>query len=151
MKKLTKYAQKSKLMDISIKLGDESFRFNLYEELIVNENIINKEIESHSTIAGFLSTLYIKLDRRRADLEVEMERIYHRLFVKAKGEITNSGRPPSDDLAKSMVIANKKYQLIQARFLDAKEHAQILKACVNRFEERAYLIQTLSANIRKSN
>jgi len=148
MKKLAKYALKANLMNIQIRFAGEVFKFNLYEELVINENIINDELKSQPSISGFLGTLLVKLDRIKKDKEAELNKKYNRLFVKYKGKITNSGRPPSDDLAKSMVISNSGYQKLLSEYLQAEENANTIKACSNAFQERSYLIQTLSANIR---
>lgn len=152
MRKLHKYSQKSELMNIRIKLGPELFRFNLYEELKVDENIINDEIGSQPTIQAFLGTLQTKLERIKSDKEAEMEKIYAELFVNFKGSIEDSThRPPSDDLAKQKVIKSKKYQEAISNFNQAKENYNTIKNCMESFSQRGFLIQTLSANIRKAN
>jgi|LSQX01.2.fsa_nt_gb hypothetical protein len=151
MKKLIKYSEKSNLMNIRIKMGPEIFRFNLFEELKVNENFINDEIASQPTIQGFLGTLFVKLDRIKSDKEAEVEKVYAELFVKYKGEVDKEiGRFPSDDMAKQKVLKSERYQKALAAHIEAKENAQLIKNCLETFEQRAFLIQTLSANIRKS-
>jgi hypothetical protein len=148
MKKLLSFAEKSTLMNIRIKYGTESFQFNLFEELQVNENIINDEIKVQPSISGFLGTLLTKLERIREDKEAEMQKIYHKLFALNKSKVVESGRYASDDLSKSMAIANRKYQDALKNYLIAKENASHIKTCVNAFEQRSFLIQTLSANLR---
>lgn len=148
MKKLLSFAEKSTLMNIRIKYGTENFQFNLFEELQVNENIINDEIKVQPSISGFLGTLLTKLERIREDKEAEMQKIYHKLFALNKAKVVESGRYASDDLAKSMAIANRKYQDALKNYLIAKENASHIKTCVNAFEQRSFLIQTLSANLR---
>ena len=95
--------------------------------------------------------LSVKLERIKDDKEASMNKTYHKLFVKYKSEVADNGRFPSDDLTKSMVIINKVYQKDLQEYLQAKENANTIKACVTAFQERAYLIQTLSANIRNKN
>lgn len=151
MSKLIGYAQKSRLMSIRIKFGNESFNFNLFEELQVNENIINDEIKIQPSISGFLGTMLTKLERIREDKEAEMNKVYHKLFTLNKSKVVDSGRYASDDLSKSMVISSRKYQDALKNYLIAKENASLIKTCVNSFEQRSFLIQTLSANLRKNN
>lgn len=152
MRKLHKYTEKSELMNVRIKLGTELFKFNLYEELKVDENIINDEIGSQSTIQAFLGTLFTKLDRIKMDKEREMEKTFAELFVRYKGEVDSVlARYPSDDLTKQKVIKTKKYQEAYKAYIQARENLNIIKTCVESFDQRAFLMQTLSANIRKSN
>lgn len=151
MRKLEKYAKKSQLMNISVKLGEELFKFNLFEELVVDENIINEEVRSQPTIAGFLSSLAVKLDRIKEDKLAESDKIYHRLFVKFKKAKNDMGRPNTDDMAKSLTLSHKNYIESTNKYRQAKENSDLIRACVKVFEQRSFLIQTLSANIRKSN
>lgn len=151
MRKLDRYANKSQLMDIRIKLGEELFKFNLFEELVVNENIINDELKAQPTISGFLGSLHTKLDRIKEDKEAEMDKVYHELFVKYKRQKNDLGRPNSDDMTKSLAISHKKYQKAACEYRTAKENATLIKVSLQAFEQRSYLIQTLSANLRKNN
>ena len=79
MGKIGIYASTSKLMDIRIHYGDEKFKFNLYEELVVNENKINSELKEQPSAYSFNSMLKKKLIRRMKDREKEKEKIYGRL------------------------------------------------------------------------
>jgi len=151
MRKLHKYAEKSKLMNIHIKLGEELFKFNLFEELVVDENIINDELKTQPTVSGFLGTLHTKMDRIKEDKEAEMEKVYYELFVKYKKQKNDYGRPNSDDMAKSMALSNKKYQRAAEEYRTARENSTLIKVSLQAFEQRSYLIQTLSANIRSNN
>lgn len=152
MKKLYRYSEKTDLMNIRIKIGTELFKFNLFEELKVNENHLNDEIAHQPPIQAFLGTLQTKLERIRADKEAELNKIYANLFDLIKSSIEESThRPPSDDLAKQKVIKNKKYQEALKNYSEAKENYNIIRNCVESFSQRGFLIQTLSANIRKAN
>lgn len=138
-------------MNIRIKLGSELFKFNLFEELKVDENTINDEIASQPTIQAFLGTLQTKLERIKSDKEAEREKIYASLFVSIKNTVEDStGRYPSDDLTKQKVIKSGKYQNIVSECNVAKENYNTLRNCVEAFNQRAFLVQTLSANIRKA-
>lgn len=149
MKKLQTYSKKSELMNIRIQIGSEVFRFNIHEELKVDENIINDEISEQPTIRAFLSTMGVKLDRIKADKEAELEKTYAELFIKFKSEVNKDlGKFPSDDMAKHLVIKSKKYQDALLEYNQAKENFGRIKSCVESFDQRGYLIQTLSANIR---
>ena len=152
MRKLYKYSQKSDLMNIRIRLGSELFKFNLFEELKVDENTINDEIGSQPTILAFLGTLQTKLDRIKSDREAELEKTYASLFVSFKNSIEDSThRPPSDDLAKQKVLKSVKYQKVLKDYRQSRENYNTIKNCMEAFSQRGFLVQTLSANIRKAN
>ena len=151
MRKLQKYSQKSDLMNIRVKIGKEVFRFNLYEELKVDENIINDEINDQPLIRGFLGTLLTKLERIRADKKAELEKIYSELYVSYKSSVNKDiGKYPSDDMAKQLVLKTARYQEAQSEFIISDENLNKIENCVESFDQRSYLIQTLSANLRKS-
>jgi hypothetical protein len=150
--KLGQYAWESKLMEIFVKYGEEEYSFNLNEELQVNENRINQEIKDQPSAHAFIGMLHKKLIRIQADKKKEMEKIYAVMFIKFK-KLTDdgTGRPTANDLAKEKAIASERYQTSIEVFHQAKEEAESIEVCVRGFEERKDLIQTLSANIRKTN
>lgn len=150
--KLLKYSQESDLMNISITYGDELFDFNLYAEVVVNENKINDEIKNQPSSYSFLGMLHKKLLRKAKDAEKEKEKTYAIMFIKFKKEIDEqTGRPVANDLAKEKAIASSRYQKSVEDHIEAEHQTNILEVCVKSFEQRSALIQTLSANIRKTN
>lgn len=152
MSKLQLLANKSNLMRVEISYGDDEVVFNLYQEAKINENIIDKEIKEQPNSYGFLGMLSIKLKRRLKDAEAELERVYARKYVINKeNEMESTGKPPSDDLAKQLVFDDPEYHRAKAKLIKAEEEAGVIEVCVQTFIQRASLIQTLAANIRKSN
>ena len=96
--------------------------------------------------------MFTKLERIKSDNEAEVEKVYAELFVSYKSAVDKEmGRYPSDDMAKQKVLKSDRYQQALAIYIEARENAQLIKNCLETFEQRAFLIQTLSANIRKSN
>lgn len=152
MKKLQKLARKSNLMDIAIQYGKDKINFNLYEELVVNENRINEELKHQPSYYGFLAILLARLKRTMEDKRATLERVSKELFVSYKEEVdTNTGRPYSNDLAESMVVSEPAYIEALSEFSSAEEDHNVIKACVDAFTQRSHLVQTLSANMRKIN
>lgn len=150
MKKIRKYAEISSLMDIKINFSDESFKFNLFKELRVDENTINREIQEQPSSYAFLSMLNVKLKRIAKDKEAEMKKVYATLYTKVKLKIDDeTHRPYPKETAKEMTIKSSEYNKAIQVYLQAEEDSGILDACVKSYEQRASLIQTLSANIRK--
>ncbi len=148
--KLVKYAWDSKIMEVAITYGEEKFHFNLNSEIIIDENRINEEIKEQPSVYGFLGMLLIKLERIMNDKKREMEKVYSHMYIKFKTEMDEStGRVTSHDLAKEKANNSNKYQNKVDEYHDAKQSYGSIKNCVQSFEQRHLLIQTLSANIRK--
>lgn len=149
---LIRYAEKSDLMNIMIVHGDETFKFNLNEEVIVNENRINSEIKEQPSAYAFLGMLHKKLIRKAKDKERTMKKIYAVMYIGFKGEIDEqTNRPTANDLAKEKAIASPRYQRSVKEYIRVQHESEVLEVCVLSFEQRSSLIQTLSANIRKTN
>lgn len=152
MGKLRRYAKVSEIMVVNVTFGSEQFIINLYEELVVDENTINKEIKEQPNHYAFLGMLYKKLIRLAADTEKEMEKKFSEVYVKYKEKINdNTGRVYDKEYAQHIANASPKYQELRTKFLKLKADAGDVDVCVKAFEQRKDLIQTLSANIRKGN
>jgi len=150
MKSLKKYLNKSPLMDVRIKYGSEVFKFNLYEELIIDENKINTELQEQPSYYGFMGLLLIKLQRSKDDAEAELNKITAKLFIKYKTDINNNtGRENSEKLAEALVEDSDEFNEATKKLNKLKESVGIIKQCLLSFEQRSSLIQSLSANRRK--
>lgn len=150
MRRIKRYASSSKLMDIQITYGDEKFNFNLFKELVVDENKINQEIKDQPSASGFLSMLSIKLLRVSRDKRAEMEKAYAKEYTKHKNAIDpDTNRLYPKETAKELATKSKIFQDAVLEYHQAEENYGIIKSCVEAFEQRYSLIQTLSANIRK--
>jgi len=149
---IKKFAGKSKLMDITIKYGTEKFKFNLFEELVINENKINSELKDQPSSYGFLLLLHKKLIRIKDDLEIEKDKTWAKAFIKAKNKTdSKTGRPTANELAKEMATANQGFTEIALQLNQAKETADIIGSCCRSFEQRGHLVQSIAANLRKEN
>jgi len=81
-----------------------------------------------------------------------MEKTYAEVYIKMKDKIDdNTGRPTANELAKEKATASTRYQKSIQMYHKAQHEADIVEVCVRTFEQRQQLIQTLSANIRKTN
>lgn len=150
MGRLKGYAKSSDIMNINISFGKEQYVFNLYEEAVVSEVVINKEIKEQPTSYAFLTMLQTRLNRVVADAEKEMEKKYSEVYNRYKEKVNDAtGRVYDKDYASHIANANPGYQRKKEAFIKAKEDLGIVSTCVKAFEQRAFLIQTLSANIRK--
>lgn len=146
------YAKSSKLMQITINYGDETYSFNLNDELIVTEETVNREIKIQSNSYAFISMLHKKLLINKDKAEKEMEKRFSDIFIKYKEKINPvTQRPYDKEYVTHIANANPGYQKRKDDFIEAKHQYETIGTCVKAFEQRAFLIQTLSANIRKEN
>lgn len=149
-KKIPDYAASSKLMNILVTYGDEEFSFNLYEELVIDEEKINAEAQSQPSSYAFLNMLYKKLFRLYKQSEYKLEKKYKKLFLRyKKDKDALSGKAMANDMVEAMVVVNPEYQEMLAEHLELESQIMAIEVCVKGFEQRVNLIQTLSANIRK--
>lgn len=150
-KKLQKYASTSDLMNISIKYGGKTYKFNLFEELQVSEAQVNRELKTQASSYSFLTTLHKSLVKQYEQAEARKKKVYAQLYVKLKTQSNTGGRPPSDDLVKQQVESNKLYQKVVNNTIQYKYQMGILESAVRSFEQRKDILQSLSANLRNEN
>lgn len=153
MSKLIKYAKNSTLMDISIKIGDESFKFNLYKELklpeITNDKDTIETFQSQPQIYGFLAMIKNKLEALKAKLSLEKDKVYAKALMTWKGQ-TNpyTGRPYNDEYCKAKAETDKSYITLMGELFTVEYNLGVILSCLRAFEARKDLMQTLSANMR---
>lgn len=154
MRKLSSIAEKSSLMFVSITYNGEKIRFNLNEELKIVENNISKDLTSQPRIYAFLSTLHKKLIIQYEGLEAQKNKLYGKLFNSYKISKTTKHyealrRPPSDDICTNLVNTNSQFTELVEKTLQAKQDMLMMASIVRAFEQRADLLQTISANRRR--
>ena len=111
MDKLKKYSAESNLMNVRIRYGEDVYSFNLYHELIVDENKINSEIQNQPSGYAFLGMLHKKLIRKVKDKERELKKIHAKLFISFKKQKDSlTGKPYSNDVVEEMIINSEDYQ-----------------------------------------
>ena len=148
--KIQKYAAKSQLMDISIKLGEgETFKFNLFEELEITEERVQTELLVQASSYAFVGMLHKRLLTVMEDRKLTASTAKAKSYLWWKGEENDNGKPYSDDYCWAQAEVDKEYVAAMKEYNEAKEKAGLLEICVTAFEERKDLIQTISANNRK--
>lgn len=149
MANLKEIVRKSKVNEISIKYEKEHFQFNLNEELSINPDKITKELQEQPSYYGFLLLLRNRLLTVKEDKLRQLEKIESQLYMKYCSKINGkTNRPYSDKNAKEMVYANDKYNDAKISHIKAIQNYNDINACVMAFEQRATLIQSISANLR---
>lgn len=154
MGNLNSYAKSSKLMDISFTLDEKRYSFNLASELKIDSVTLNTELKKQPTHYAFLSMVFERVNILVEELESSLEKRYNQLYVEFKTDTSTTyyqkaKKLPSDDLCKSLVLSDKRYTILKRKLIFTKQQRNILKTAVKSFEQRAFLIQTLSANNRK--
>ena len=148
-KRLGQY-RKSDLMNVKITYGGKTYKYNLYEELRIDEAQIERELKTQPSSFAFMSMLHKKLLAEFERLKHERTRIWARLYMRGKNKL-NGQRPYSDDMAKAYADAHKEYDKITLDCIQMRENADALYTCVTAFIQRANLLQTISSNKRNEN
>lgn len=149
-RKLKNIAKSSTLMDIEINYNGEKIKFNLTEELAISEAKINFEIMEQPTYQGFLNVLLAKLKKELEKAIKREDKKKAEIFSEWKEERdSNTGRPYANDLAEAYTIKDPAYQKTVTSRIEAEHNYLLIKACVDSFNQRSSLIQTIAANKRK--
>ena len=142
--------KESKLKVITVRYGEETFKFNLFRDLKISIHSIQKEISEQPSNYAFALLLHKKLVTRFMELKEERKSLGARLYMEAKNTLV-SGRAPSDDYCNAKKESNKKYRMLTQACIISKDAADTLFALIKGFEQRKDLLQTISSNNRKQN
>lgn len=154
MSRLHKYALKSKVGLVRIEFEGEKFLFNLAKEVRIVRLHLDREIIEHPPIYGFLTTLHKKLILKTKEAELELEKVcaerflFYLMSTKSR-YYKDMGATPNSTTAKELVKKDIEYLKIAQECIKLNGNKEIIEACVKAFEQRAFLLQTLSANNRK--
>lgn len=132
---------------ISISVGDETFVINVGVLLHIDENNIENEAESTLANFGYFSTLKAKLGRVVSDIQLQVTSLYSELFLDLKRDEESR---ISDRYAESYANNDEDYQELIASLNKAKEHLNIITGIAEALKLKINVIQTISANLRKS-
>lgn len=137
-------------MEFDITYAGKRYRFNLNQELQINERRLNSLLKTHASSYSFLTMLSNRITYEYELLEKDVERTYNKLYKSYKEQKSNAtGRLNSDELCKAKALASKLYKQKVHEMLKMKLQKNNLDKACKSFETRAFLIQTLSANVRK--
>ena len=149
-KKILVLAKETNLMDISIKYGEETFRFNLYDELKVDEENLTAGLKTQPTKYAFLTTLRAKLTRVCSNLEREAKRAYAEAYQELKsGNNPTTSRAYTNEDARTAAETSPRYLKVLSKLSKAQEDRDVIDGAVRAIEQRKDVLQTISANRRK--
>jgi hypothetical protein len=133
--------------------GKEKFMFNLMSELRISTEDTQSEVMQQPRAYGFLAMLEKKLNARAEELKLEKDRVWGQRFVhyltsdKTK-YFKKMGKYPAQDVARALADQDEEYISIHKQFIKTKEDKETIEVCVKAFDQRANMLQTLSANER---
>lgn len=149
--RILKYAQRSKIMDVSINLGSKSFSFNLNEELVIDENDMTEELKKQPSYYGYLGMLRVKLQRKVEDLKIEVSKEYSNLYFKYNSNKEATNKAEAAKTAKYKTESNPLYIAKCNQLNKAQEDLGVIQVCLEAFDQRSRMIQSLNANLRREN
>lgn len=137
-------------MDVNIKYGNEVFKFNLNQEVRIREDHLKADIISQPSSYGFLTMLHKALIKELGMAKIEETKTYAEMYLKYKKQINQeTGRSNSEEVAKQKAERSILYLNAQRKVVNLSYEVNQIEGCVKDFEQRASMLQTLSANKRK--
>lgn len=153
MSRIRKYLNTTKVTAIRLVWEDEKYLFNLISEVAIKKENLRDELTTQPKIYAFIGVLHKKYISKVKDLELDRDKTYAERYIY---HLTSEKAPyfikykmnPNATLAKSYTEKDPAYVAICREVIKAEESKNILETCVKAFEQRASLLQTLSANER---
>lgn len=142
---ILKYAKSSQLMNIQIKVGNELISFNLYEELKIDDNVLNRELKGQAPSQAFLIIVHKNLIKEISTMELDLKKIIASKWTTLKEG--NHGMTKDD--IKNKIDKNATVIMMNKKLIKLVYQKDMLEACIKAFEQRSNMLQTLSANTRK--
>ena len=149
-KKLAFLAKKSKFSKVSLVINEEVIKFNLFDELRVNQDNVNSELNNQPAVYSYLTSILANLTKDYKKKLLEKEKIFARQFIKAKDDFyKHHFKNTSDEYASSQAKTSIAYLKAAKLEIEAEEKVNIFKGIVEAFRQRANSLQQISANNRK--
>ena len=147
--KILRYAKRSNIMDVSITMGKKKFTFNLHDELLINAETIEDELKDQPSYYGYLGMLKNKLQRKVDDMKIEINKKYANLYLKFKDESDESNKAEAARSAKYKVEKNPTYIGMEKKLNKYKEHLGVIETCLDSFDQRSRMVQSINTNRRQ--
>lgn len=152
--RLKKYIKTSNITVVKIKFEGKTYLFNLESEVKIDREVVSNVIHEHPSKYSFILMLHKKIiglsKRVELDMNVTYSRCYLKYLTSKKSQyFKEMGTYPTPTIAKELAMKDPEYVESVKRYIELEEQKDTLEACVKAFENRASLLQTLSANNRK--
>ena len=141
--RINKYSETSGLMNINIAYGKEVFKFNLSQELVIDEATIQDDLKTSAQKYAFLKMLHTRLLIKARDLDKNRKKVR---AIRLERLIEDIGAVKRAEVA---LEKDKKYRVAYKDWLTVEGQKEIIEVCVKSFEQRTELLRTLSANLRQ--
>lgn len=153
MQRINKYIKTTTVTQVRITYGDEKFLYNLITELKISRSDYQKELITQPQAYGFLSMLREKLVAEVEQCKLEKEKVWSERVVfyltseKSKYFKKMDKKCPQD-VAKAYADSDPQYIDAATKWINRKRDLGSIDASVKAFDQRASMLQTLSANKR---
>lgn len=126
-------------------MDNDTYVIDLAKELQISETKLNSLIADNPANYGLLLQIKSSAVAKRDQLEREKDQVFSQIYI----SVVDSNPKATKEYATHKANANTKYQVVNDKFLKAKEYADKLVSVCKAFEMKAQLLQTFSSNIRK--
>lgn len=130
-------------MRYTLQVGDEIVKVNLYKELEIDEDNLNEAMANHPRILAFLGRVHAEMLKKVKLLEITRKEKKSERIMKLAESI-------SITQAREQVDSDEEYVKITKKLISLEHKRDELERILEAFRHRKDLLQTLSANIRKT-
>lgn len=131
---------------LEIKYKGKEYSINISEELSIEDRSLNKSLMDSPSNYEFLCRLKDEACRKRDRLEREKDAVFSEVWLFYK----NSDPRISNEMASHKANNNSKYASYVKKYQSANYKANQLISICKAYESRERILQTVSANTRKS-
>ena len=145
MSLLTQYAEKAEFMNVGLEIDGKPYKFNLDLQLKIQETKLNTELMDQPRAYAFLCML-----RNKVKLEVKRK---VKLLDRKKAGMYNHYAETMEKVTdiNNKIKGSKTIRKMQDDIDAYDDIKSVLDICVDSFNQRKDLLQTLSSNLRIEN
>ena len=116
-------------------------------ELEIDEAFIGQELNKNVSKYGFIGICLAKTSKRVRILELQKKKTFAIKYKHYK-QSKDGGKVMADTLVKELIYIDDEYISSCMDLIKAEESEDILKHCVKTLENRSFMVQSISANLR---
>lgn len=131
---------------LEINAGGKNEIINISDELSISESKLNDQLMNSPSNYDYLCKLKDEACRKRDNLEREKDAVFSEVWLFYK----ESNSKMTNDMATHKATSNQKYQSYLKKYIKADYLANQMISICKAYESRERVLQTLSANLRKS-
>lgn len=140
----------SPLVRVKFKFGKEKISYNLIEEVEFNEDNLTEALVEQPSKYSFLLMVRVRLQRKLTDAIATKDRAYNKTYEKYKRKMNpTSNKAYTNDDARVKAELSTDYLNAQRELAEVQENLSLIDSSIRAMEQRASILQTISANRRK--